>query len=230
MEEIVKALSEQRLATYGSHASEYSEAIESYQRNVILCSFLYFELHIFEIVFRNAIHCAATQILKNDKWILDLYHRDPKTIQHFKDHLNEKAISQLEKNINGARKSFKDAGKKQINEGDLIAAMTFGFWTTCISKQYHYIFIQKGILGKAFPNAPKKEFENISQDADGIRKLRNRVSHHEPIFNHKDLSIKRQNIKKLTEYASPATAKYFFPDSHKKIENFIMKISSQNKK
>jgi hypothetical protein len=80
--------------------------------------------------------------------------------------------------------------------GKVIADLKFVFWEKMLTNRYDQR-IWNGQLLKVFPNLNPSDPINISRikiysDLEKIRKLRNRIAHHEPIFNrnlNNDLSI-----------------------------------------
>ena len=63
----------------------------------------------------------------------------------------------------------------------IVAELTFGFWVTLLNSEYE-LTLWKG-LRQAFPHMPKKyrKRKNVSSPCNALRKLRNRVFHHESI-------------------------------------------------
>ena len=63
----------------------------------------------------------------------------------------------------------------------IVAELTFGFWVTLLNSEYE-LTLWKG-LRLAFPYMPKKDRKrrNVSSPCNALRKLRNRVFHHEAI-------------------------------------------------
>lgn len=68
-----------------------------------------------------------------------------------------------------------------VSPDKIIAELTFGFWVTLLNSEYE-LTLWKG-LRLAFPYMPKKERKrkNVSAPCNSLRKLRNRVFHHESI-------------------------------------------------
>jgi hypothetical protein len=67
--------------------------------------------------------------------------------------------------------------------GKVIAELTFGFWPNLISKHFHPLW--SASLHKAFPYAhvPRRD---VHFRLEVIRRLRNRIAHHEPILTSKN--------------------------------------------
>ena len=82
--------------------------------------------------------------------------------------------------IQDARKTILKE-KRQITPGKLIAELTFGFWTSLFDARFERILWKD--LRLAFPRCPKAERQrrSVSSKLNSIRKLRNRIFHHESI-------------------------------------------------
>lgn len=89
----------------------------------------------------------------------------------------------LEKAVKKA--SDKTAKKgKSLTEGDVIANLSFGFWGELLAKRDESSIWNKR-LSVAFPNLKSTQIQDVYQPVHEIIKLRNRISHHEPIINQK---------------------------------------------
>ncbi|HKK10318.1 MAG TPA: hypothetical protein VJ939_05745, partial [Bacteroidales bacterium] len=69
--------------------------------------------------------------------------------------------------------------KKAIATGRVIAELSFGFWTSLFDSRFEKTLWKN--LRLAFPNCPKhiRQRKTMSSKFNGIRKLRNRIFHHE---------------------------------------------------
>jgi len=174
----------------GWAGGDRNRAIELYTLNAALCESLYTSLHMLEVALRNRIHqvMAATH---GDTWYdLEAYQANP--VQ----------AGMLAK----ARQDIEDA-KKEETPGRVVAALTFGYWTALLGKEYEDLWQQtlkgiarredgKGLTRKAFskPLAP-------------IRTLRNRIAHHEPVL-YWSLPKHYEAILQLTTWLSPMAAEW----------------------
>lgn len=88
-------------------------------------------------------------------------------------------VFQIDK-ISDARRSI-HREKKTITTGKMVAELTFGFWTSLFDTKFERILWKD--LRLSFPKCPKnkRQRKNISSKLNSIRKLRNRVFHHESI-------------------------------------------------
>jgi hypothetical protein len=75
--------------------------------------------------------------------------------------------------------------KKPVTEGDVVANLVFGFWGELLTSRYDK-HIWKKSRSTAFPHLPTtKDSQDIYNRVHEIIKLRNRISHHEPIVRKK---------------------------------------------
>ncbi|CDX15087.1 conserved hypothetical protein [Mesorhizobium sp. ORS 3324] len=184
-------LSADRFGTYlGWAGGDRNRAIELYTLNAALCESLYTPLHMLEVALRNRIHqvMAGTH---GDNWYgLQAYQANPVQAEM----------------LAKARQDIEDA-KKEETPGRVVAALTFGYWTALLGKEYEDLWQKtlkdiarredgKGLTRKAFskPLAP-------------IRTLRNRIAHHEPIL-YWSLPKHYEAILQLTTWLSPMAAEW----------------------
>src|SRR5205807_3002955 len=70
-------------------------------------------------------------------------------------------------------------GGKAATSGRVVAELTLGFWVQLTAKKYEKALWVK-CLYRAFPI--KLNRKALFQRMDSIKRLRNRIAHHEPIF------------------------------------------------
>ena len=96
--------------------------------------------------------------------------------------------------------------KRPLEAGRVVASLTFGFWTACLTAQYDETLWRKGGLAKAFQNSGlKPSRKEVNGKLTPIRQIRNRIAHHEPIL-YFNLPKHHRNIVELTEWLSPVAA------------------------
>lgn len=91
------------------------------------------------------------------------------------------------------------------DHGRVVAELNWGFWTGILAKRYeqlwrtHFrqVFQAEGPLTRA----------QIFQPLDDLRRLRNRIAHHEPILN-RNISADYASILSLIRYICPTTASW----------------------
>ena len=167
------ALSDERLAPYRTADGRDEGALARYLWNVELSEALGPLLGAVEVALRNRLHDALQAHTGRPDW----YHApglllpvDRQTVQN-----TEAALAR--------------SGKRSA--GHIVAALTFGFWTTLLSRPYHRLWQQT--IGAVVPGAPGRfrQRKRVYERLDRIRRLRNRVVHHEPIW--RDPSLAQQH-------------------------------------
>ena len=80
-----------------------------------------------------------------------------------------------------------NADLREVYNGDVVAQLTFGFWRACYDQKYKDI--NRSQLFNTFKNfqlssnqTRDQALSQIQNKIDRAHKLRNRISHHEPIF------------------------------------------------
>jgi hypothetical protein len=127
------------------------------------------------VVVRNAIHKQLAARCRRDDWWTDT-------------HLY---LCHAERNaLDSAIDTLKYRGNTNPNTDDIVAATTFGLWVglTGAGRPRDRMFSYETTLWqprlvKAFPHAGTVRRKQIHDELSRIRALRNRIAHHEPIFN-----------------------------------------------
>lgn len=89
----------------------------------------------------------------------------------------------------------------------VVAELRLVFWENMLSKTHRARWSNQ--CNRGFANIPSKERDLIIADihsiTEEIRVLRNRICHHEPIFDDKKINLAQQysNLKKVLTYISP---------------------------
>jgi uncharacterized protein (DUF433 family) len=142
--------------------------------------------------------------------------------------LNAAALSSLESQESKAFKraftELKGIRGRRINNGDIIARLTFGFWHECFSK--HFRFINASQVKDIFPHYPyqhtniEDDISEIAKDLQAIKDFRNRLAHHEKL----DMSRVAKKYAQICEYIS-----YVNPDALKlvSVEGFNHLLNSK---
>ncbi|QPC86834.1 hypothetical protein GA830_08845 [Mesorhizobium sp. NBSH29] len=184
-----ESLSIERFGTYLTWASgDRNKAVELYTLNAVLSESLYTPLQMLEIALRNRIHRVMSDA-HGDHWF-----------DHPAHHLNPIQINMIAK----ARKDLTEQ-RKEVIPSRIVAALTFGFWTAMLGKEYENLWqitlkdIAKRENGKGLR---RKDF---TRSLGAVRTLRNRLAHHETVL-HWDLPKHYANILELTGWLSPVAA------------------------
>lgn len=181
---IRRALSDQRLDAYRIQTSQDElDLLARYAWNMDLGSSLYIPLQILEVVLRNTLHSALTQHYRgNERWY-QLNHAFQ----------NQKTWDKAQEATRQVAKVTSLSSAEAL--GRVIAQLDFGFWTTLLTSQYgrpksasrNWTPLWPRLVPIAFPNFPNpsntgRDRAILAERFDNIRQLRNRVSHHEPIW------------------------------------------------
>ncbi|WP_099206770.1 Abi family protein [Xanthomonas citri] len=180
--QLVSALSEERYAPYMRRSGYKPDlAFQLYLYNARLAKSFLFPLHVVEIVLRNAIDEIFTQHF-TDRWP-----QDPGLTAI----LTPESKASLDKAI--ARSS---RARPNWNKGDVIANLTFDFWSNLFRPEYDRPLWQTN-MRQLLPNSTlnRAAFQSI---VSRINQLRNRIAHHEPILNENSA----QRLKEILDVVS----------------------------
>lgn len=186
--EIRLSLSEDRFAPYLQSAG-YSEAyaFNLYLYNARLSKAFLFPLHMLEVTLRNRINSIFCSQYGAD-WPHD---------SRFRALLTAESRAALDKGVVRA---------KSRKTNDIVATLTFDFWSNLFRAEYDRPFWQTN-MGVLLPNAvhpTRKDFQKTVRDLNGFR---NRVAHHEPI--HKlNISAQHTQIIETIELLCSETANW----------------------
>jgi len=177
------AFSRERMSRYRISPWDRKDLILArYIYNAEISSSLYNSLHMLEVALRNGIHREASKHFRNKFWFLDhtiLKAKDVSTMAN--------CLARLE----GKAKVL------PVPAGKVIADTPFGFWTNLFITDYD-VRLWHPIIHRVFPHAPRTS--SLTRKAmyarlDPMRlKLRNRISHYEPIWQFSDLQARHDEI------------------------------------
>ena len=186
--ELQRALSNSRLEPYLAQnpRRNMEESLGIYLWNLALCESLYPSLHGIEVALRNSIHDAASEKFNDEFWFksqLVGYERD--TIERMGDSFSSRNI--------------------EATSGKYISECNFGFWVSLFNSKYEQI-LWRSLLREVFPHAPRwsRTRSTVRDRLDGIRRLRNRVFHFEPIWGLPDLQRQHGDILETIGWINPA--------------------------
>jgi hypothetical protein len=163
-----RIISRERLEPYlNYHKNDLSKAIAHYKSNILISESFYPLLAVLEIGLRNSIDYQLTKRFNDKEWY------DNKDFVKIATRFQIDRISQARTNIYSE--------KKEITPGRIISELSFGFWTSLFDTKFEMTLWKN--LRLAFPNCPKniRKRKTMSSKFNGIRKLRNRIFHHEAI-------------------------------------------------
>lgn len=185
--ELERTLSADRLAPYRALVGgDRKQAIRLYEQNTLLSESLYGILQALEVALRNTIHAQLASGYGQPEW-WDILPLEPE----------QTAM------VRKAREALKREGKPS-GDGRIVAELAFGFWTGLTSAKYETLW--RGHLAKIVPRRPVQRVE-FHDRLNTIRKLRNRVAHHEPILG-RPLKKDANQIFDTLSWLSPLTARW----------------------
>jgi hypothetical protein len=157
-----RTISRDRLTKYlATTANDLDSALTLYERNMHLSEALYTPLQILEVCLRNCINHEMSQSYGED-WLTNR-----------KAPLHSNAIQMI-------REAVKGCGANCAN-GDLIAEIKFSFWVSLIGPGYDET-IWRAVIHRAFRAEGGKKRAHVHGRLNALRRFRNRVAHHEPIY------------------------------------------------
>jgi hypothetical protein len=202
-----QAISPKRLEAYRSSPSDKElDLLSKYLWNIGLCEAFYPVLHSFEVALRNSLHQAISRLFYED-WL---------------DKVDSRILSSEEiKSVRAAIDSLNRKGQS-ISTGSLISELNLGFWVSLSysryegkDKLYPRLFRDEEFL----PHLPRsrRTRSTLSGTFTSIKKLRNEIFHHDPIWNKSNLKKEYDNALEAIQWISPIlyeTTKHLsrFPD------------------
>lgn len=227
---LVELISKPRLSPYMRACNDnLSQAFELYAWNLELGASFYAPLAILEIVVRNAMHRELTALFgaswhRNEQFqrvgtkIIEarlsvVSGRPPQKAST--DILTQPAKIDGKLRAERARKMGPTSpiGTKEApTTDDIVASLDFGYWTSLLNRDVENTLYAAGLY-KAFPHAPhaRKKKPHRAQIAEKLRDLRifrNRVMHHEPLFNRKSIRKDLQSIIEVCGWIAPTAEEW----------------------
>lgn len=180
---VIELLSTSRLSRYGLGQDEQSLVLARYKWNLALSEALYPSLSLLEVALRNQVDLAISELF-SPQWLNEDWSGWIRT-----PIMKRKALPNPEKeSVMKAKQSLvRDAG--DWTRGKLVAELNFGFWVGMFKSYYHTgLWNQKNKpLRKVFPQSKGLSPKEIYLILNNIRRFRNRIAHHEPIFDNPHL-------------------------------------------
>lgn len=165
---VERIISKERLEPYlKRHNNDLEKALNHYKINILISQSFYPVLAILEVGLRNSIDYQLTRKFKDENWFDNIEYIKIASKFHTDRITNARANILSE--------------KKAITTGRIISELSFGFWTSLFDLKFERTLWKN--LRLAFPNCPKeiRKRKTMSSKFNGIRKLRNRIFHHEAI-------------------------------------------------
>ena len=188
LSEVERTLSADRLRPYRISVGGDTElAILLYEQNTLLAESLYGVLQGLEVSLRNKIHEQLAADYGQAEWWDAV-----------------KLESEQGAMLRKARDILSKEGKTLV-AGRIVAELSFGFWTGLTGPKYDVLW--RDHLVKIFPRRPLQRSE-VQTRLNSIRKLRNRIAHHEPILFSGRLQKYVNQIFDTISWMSPTTARW----------------------
>jgi hypothetical protein len=167
---IEAALSRDRFTPYVAEVNDRRVALALYEWNSLVSAALYVPLQNVEIAMRNNFHRELSRLFGSawpaDVKFLALNPRFHSDVFDATDRLRRRQLS--------------------VDTQRIVEELPFGFWTTMLGRRYEHS-LWAPALRAAFPRfrlfcgrTPSRN--EIASRFDYLRELRNRIAHHEPIF------------------------------------------------
>ena len=202
-------LSPERLAPFRLNVQDSDELVQNrYLWNVELSAAFYGPLHVFEVGLRNAVD-RSFRAAYGDDWLTQ-----PGLLAPREKALVDNALLELSK------------WQAPSLRGKIIAELMLGFWARLFAKHYEIGSPSKGHAyfwpsraHEIFPHAPKtlRTRKAMSVRIETIKKFRNRIFHHEPIWRRSDLEKLHEEISEAVRWISPDGERLLKYDSVKEI-------------
>ncbi len=167
------------------------DGIARYLWNVALSEALYATLDALEVALRNTLHDELSA-LYGPSWFTRPGLLRPSEAQRVTEAL-----------------AILGRQRKPLTAGRVVAELTFGFWTSLCDRVYERplwqpLWRRRTVL----PHLPRRHRtrQYVSAHLNGIRLLRNRVFHYEPVWHWRDLAQRHQDILAAIGWVSPVLA------------------------
>ena len=202
----VQTISQERLKAYSRNRSDkYIDVLSTYLWNIALSEALYPALHNFEIALRNSFHEAISRAYDNKDWLYEVNKiticektDEGKVLYVWNRELDKKIpyigilhsgeMGEIHKIIAKSREE-----ERPVSTYNLISRLHLGFWVSLTRHNYEEmcrkLFKDTDLF---FPHLPKslRTRQNLSSQFTSANKLRNKIFHHNPIWNHYDKTLK----------------------------------------
>lgn len=182
-------ISEPRFATYlKATGGDKEAAITLYLWNLRASAAFMVPLHLCEVAVRNGVAEAIIKVHgSNWPWVNGFIRSLP---------------SPKQKWLYNPQKDLIKASKKHPTAGKVIAELSLAFWEQMFTSR-HDERLWKEHIHTSFPTvstdiSSHEVRATMAKDIYTVRKLRNRIAHHEPIFS-RDLSTEYQRMRTLVQ-------------------------------
>lgn len=184
------SISKERLKSYMAATANVEDAIRLYLWNTAVSDTLYAPLQTLEVSLRNSIN-RELSALYGTKWYEN---KKPTLFVDAQADKITKVISRFDKN-------------RPLTTSDVVAGLSFGFWADLIEHKVYENLWNK-CIHKSFPHRPAGTKRSTAAiPVKRLNTLRNRIAHHEPIWN-RNLQHDYDLIIGLISWICPATSEW----------------------
>ena len=200
-EAIARVLSEARLSTYRAVTADHEQALALYMWNAEVSAAFMVPLHICEVSTRNGV-ADVLSVVYGDRW--------PWSAGFVRSLTDPRMGFSPTREINTVAERFETTGK-------VIPELKFVFWQKLFTSRFDGRLWEPHLLA-AFPHldsalAAKHHRSVLYDDLEVVRRLRNRIAHHEPIFS-RDLASDLETICQLVAARCGATEEWLRAKQH----------------
>jgi hypothetical protein len=192
-----QALSSRRFDAFRQSSTDQDiDLLERYFWNMVLCEALYPTLQSYEVALRNAIHNGLSAGFNNVFWF------DPS--KPIWQPIEQTKVTEVLNRLRVSNIQTQSGLRPEELAGRVIAELQLGYWTGLFDRRYEFTLWRRHIK-HTFPNMPTRvRTRNILlRRFEVIRRLRNRVFHHEPIWKDPDLQGKHSLLLETLSWISP---------------------------
>lgn len=166
-----------------------SRAMRLYLWNAAVGQAFQFPLQVVEVALRNVVNTALVSIYGANWW----------SSAPCRAHLGHKRTDEIDK----AEQRLLNKYGHAPSTDELMASLTFGFWAAITHPKVNRLWPAQRF--SAFPSLPAAmNIMHVSQNADSVQDLRNRIFHHEPLIG-RNLLDDYSNIDTLLGWICPQT-------------------------
>ncbi len=186
---------EVRMAPYHKAGEGFEQAFARYQWNICLAEAMLPSLHYLEVSLRNKLNVLIGLYYGHD-WLI----RRPAIL----------LSAEQNRILNDIRDRHMREKRKEPGHDDLVARMSFGFWFAYFHKRFDpIIWHRKKAMETVFPHLPpeRRLRTYIQPKLGAVKDMRNRIAHHEPVWNMKPSIMEiHQTCHALVAAMSPEAA------------------------
>ncbi len=186
---IRRVCSSERFDAYRLSSDDDLAVLARYLWNIELCEALYPALQTCEVVLRNNIHDAAIRAYSTDMW----FHSSHGILALRDQAKADEAIATVAR-----------FHPTRSTSGHIVAELTFGFWTALLDRRYDRVLWPK-LWRFGFPSVPipVRARHILLRRLEAVRRLRNRVFHHEPVWRARYLQQQYTDLIEVIDWLAP---------------------------